>query len=36
MLDDQRYFPRDDGLCDTGAFEGFIYPVKVFLPLINR
>ncbi len=33
---DQRYFPRADGHCDTGAFEGFIYPVKVFLPLINR
>ena len=36
LVNDQRYFPRDDGLCDTGAFEGFIYPVKVFLPLINR
>ncbi len=33
---DQRYFPREDGQCDTGAFEGFIYPAKVFLPLINR
>jgi hypothetical protein len=36
LLDDQRYILRDDGQCDTGAFEGFIYPVKVFLPLINR
>ena len=33
---DQRYYPREDAHCDTGAFEGFIYPVKVFLPLINR
>ena len=36
VIDDQRYYPRPDAHCDTGAFEGFIYPVKVFLPLINR
>jgi len=36
LVDDQRYVPRDDGYCDTGAFEGVIYPVKLFLPLITR
>ena len=34
LLEDQRYFLRNDGLCDTGAFEGF--QVHVFLPLITR
>jgi hypothetical protein len=33
LLDDQRYIPRSDGQCDTGAYEGFIYPVKLFHPL---
>lgn len=36
LVDDQRYFPRDDGKCDTGAFEGFFYDVSVFLPLVLK
>ena len=36
VVDDQRYIPRDDGKCDTGAFEGFIYENWIFLPLILK
>ena len=31
---DQRYFDRNDGLCDTGAFEGIMENLKIFLPLL--
>jgi hypothetical protein len=37
FFEDQRHFPRNDGNCDTGAFEqsgSFFEPV--YLPLINR
>ena len=36
VVDDQRYFPRNDGMCDTGAYEGFIYENQVFLPLVLK
>jgi CSLREA domain-containing protein len=33
---DQRYFPRDDGMCDTGAFEGTADVLDVFMPLVLK
>ncbi|MBW6465746.1 MAG: hypothetical protein K0B06_04515 [Brevefilum sp.] len=36
LLFDQRYFPRDDGMCDTGAFEGIADVLEVFLPLVLK
>lgn len=36
LVDDQRYFPRNDGKCDTGAFERFVYEEQIFLPLILK
>lgn len=35
--DDQRYFPRNDGKCDTGAFEhSGNYFRMIYLPFIRR
>ncbi len=34
ITDDQRHWPRNDGMCDTGAYE--FSPFKVYLPLISR
>lgn len=36
LRNDQRYYPRNDTLCDTGAFEGFLNLNQTFLPLVNR
>jgi hypothetical protein len=33
---DQRFFPRDDGMCDTGAFEGTAVVLEVYLPLLLK
>jgi hypothetical protein len=33
---DQRDFPRDDGMCDTGAFEGTADVLDVFMPLVLK
>lgn len=33
---DQRYFSRNDGMCDTGAFEGTAEVLNVFLPLVLK
>jgi hypothetical protein len=34
LVTDQRGFPRDDGLCDAGAFEWRI--ILQYLPLIRK
>lgn len=34
ILDDQRHWPRDDGKCDTGAYE--YSPFFLYLPLITK
>ena len=34
--EDQRHFPRDDGACDTGAFEHSGVFFKMHLPFIRR
>jgi CSLREA domain-containing protein len=34
IMDDQRYWPRDDGKCDTGAVE--YHPFWLYLPLISK
>jgi hypothetical protein len=34
LPDDQRYWPRDDGKCDTGAVE--YHPFWLYLPLISK
>lgn len=36
LTEDQRHYPRSDGNCDTGAFEGVMDISQVFLPLIFR
>jgi hypothetical protein len=36
VFDDQRFISRSDGLCDTGAYEGFIVINQIFLPLIVK
>ncbi|MFW5714179.1 MAG: choice-of-anchor Q domain-containing protein, partial [Brevefilum sp.] len=33
---DQRYFDRNDGKCDTGAFEGSLEISDIFLPLFVK
>lgn len=33
---DQRYYPRNDGMCDTGAFEGIGVTLPSFFPLIYK
>ena len=34
LLDDQRHWPRDDGQCDTGAYE--YSPFFIYLPLTSK
>jgi hypothetical protein len=34
LREDQRHDPRSDGACDTGAFEGILDLLPVYLPLI--
>lgn len=36
LKNDQRYYPRNDTMCDTGAFEGSLNISQAFLPAINR
>lgn len=36
LTEDQRHYPRSDGNCDTGAFEGVMDISQVFLPIIFR
>lgn len=36
LVTDQRGSPRDDGQCDTGAFEGSIRPMFLYLPIITK
>jgi CSLREA domain-containing protein len=36
LATDQRGAPRNDGLCDSGAFEGAITIVQQYLPLISK
>ncbi len=37
LFEDQRHFPRNDGKCDTGAFEHTgVFFVPLFLPAIFR
>ena len=36
IANDQRYYPRNDGHCDTGAFEGSLTLTNTYLPLILR
>ncbi len=36
LTEDQRHFLRDDGACDSGAFEGIIEVLPVYLPLILK
>ena len=34
LVDDQRHWPRDDGKCDTGAYE--YSPFMLYLPFISK
>jgi CSLREA domain-containing protein len=36
LTEDQRHYLRDDGACDTGAFEGILDVIPVYLPLIIK
>jgi len=36
LTEDQRHYPRSDGNCDTGAFEGVMDIRTVFLSIIFR
>ena len=36
LIEDQRHFSRDDGACDTGAFEGIFDLLPVYLPLVVK
>ena len=36
ISNDQRYYPRNDGHCDTGAFEGSLTISNIYLPLMMR
>jgi len=36
LEEDQRHYPRSDGNCDTGAFEGVMDVSQFFLPIIFR
>jgi len=36
LEEDQRHYPRSDGACDTGAFEGYLDGSLIFLPIIFR
>lgn len=36
LRNDQRYYPRNDTLCDTGSFEGSLNIYQAFLPVINK
>lgn len=36
LVTDQRGAPRNDGQCDTGAFEGMIDLYTLYLPLIKK